>query len=347
MRAAIAIGDDPRSVLEQMKPPAEQSVVTFGVFSEAYITGIEAGWKNQVHRRQWRQSLADHAKPLHDVDVAEIDTQLVLSVLRPIWLTKSETASRVRARIERILDAAKVQGLRPVDSGNPARFRGHLALLLPKQPKSDRGHHPALDWRVAPAFMAKLWKRDALSARALEFTILTAARSGETLGATWSEVDFTANTWTIPGHRMKAGKEHVVPLSKCALMLLETLRPSDPQPNDRIFAVRGTPRSNMAMSALLKRMDYGHITTHGFRSTFRDWAGDETDYPRELAEQALAHDIGNKAERAYRRGKAIEKRRELMEAWAQFLRGSYVTRASSRRADFDPQSSDILYQPAA
>jgi integrase len=190
--------------------------------------------------------------------------------------------------------------------------------------------------------MAKLRERDALSARALEFTILTAARSGETLGATWGEIDFNANTWTIPASRMKSGKEHVVPLSSSTVKLLESLRPNDSRPDDRIFAVRGTPRSNMAMSALLKRMDHGHITTHGFRSTFRDWAGDETDYPRELAEQALAHDIGNKAERAYRRGKAIEKRRELMEAWAQILSGSYV-----RRADFDPHSSTILYQPAA
>jgi integrase len=319
MRQAVALGQDPRSVITPKELPAEKQVVTFGSFAEEYITSIEAGWKNPVHRKQWRQSLRDHAGTLMDLPVDEITTEHVLAVLQSIWLSKPETASRVRGRIERILDAAKARGLRSVDSNNPAQLRGHLAVLLPKQSKLTRGHHAALPREKAPTFMAELRKRPALSARALEFTILTAARSGETLGMTWGEIDLDAKTWTVPAIRMKAGVEHVVPLSSAAVTLLQQMRPSEPLPSDVVFAVKGVARSNMAMAQLLKRMKYPDITTHGFRSTFRDWAGDDTDYPRELIEQALAHTISNKAERAYRRGTAIEKRRELMEKWAKYL----------------------------
>jgi integrase len=328
MREAVALGSDPRAVIAPVAPVAEVRSASFGEFAEEYITSQEAGWRNPVHRRQWRQSLRDHAKSLTDLPIGEIGTDEVLAVLQPIWMTKSETASRVRGRIERILDAAKARGARPVDSTNPAQFRGHLAVLLAKQPKLARGHHAALGWRSAPTFMAELRQREALSARALEFTILTAARSGETLGAEWGEIDLEAGLWTVPAGRMKASVEHVVPLSLAAVTLLKALKTSEPSGSDVVFSVQGARRSNMAMAQLLKRMKYPDITTHGFRSTFRDWAGDATEYPRELIEQALAHTIGNKAERAYRRGKAIDRRRELMEAWAQYLADSPATATS-------------------
>lgn len=318
MRDAIALGHDPRSVLASTSKPAV-TVPTFSEYASTYITSIESGWKNDVHRQQWRSSLRDHAANIADMAIDKVDTDSVLAVLEPIWLTKPETARRVRGRIERVLDAAKVRGLRPLDSVNPATWRGHLAILLPSQSKQERGHHAALPWKEAPAFMKALRKRPAVSARCLEFIILTAARSGEALGATWSEVDLTAKVWTVPASRMKAGKEHVVPLSEAAVAVLKTVRPDEVNGADRIFAVDGTIRSNMAISMLLRRMEYGQVTAHGMRSTFRDWAGETTQFPREVIEHALAHTIANKAERAYRRETAVDRRRELMTQWANFL----------------------------
>jgi integrase len=322
MRETLAVGNNPKAVLAPaVDPVAEMSkIVTFGEFAESYISGVEDGWKSDVHRKQWRSSLRDHASALNDVPITTVDTEAVLAVLRPIWLTKAETAKRVRGRIERILDAAKAHELRPGNTINPAAWRGHLALLLPSQRKVKRGHHAALPYRDAPAFYAKLNERTANAARCLEFTILTATRSGEALGATWAEIDFDAETWTIPASRMKAGQEHVVPLSFGAIDVLKSVMPKAFELTDHVFAVNGATRSNVAMAMLLRRMGYGHVTTHGFRSTFRDWAGDETTFAREIIEQALAHTIQNKAERAYRRGTAIERRRALMEAWATFLR---------------------------
>jgi integrase len=296
-------------------------VVTFGSFADDYIASVEGGWRNAVHRTQWRNSLRDHAGSLRDLPIGEVSTEHVLDVLNPIWLTKAETASRVRGRIEKILAAAKARGLRSRDSANPATWRGHLDVLLPRQSKLARGHHAALPWQDAPAFMAALRTRSALAARCLEFTILTAARSGEALVATWGEIDAKAKIWTVPAERMKAGVQHVVPLSDAALAVIEALRPENPGGGDRVFAIAGAARSNMAMAMLLRRMGRTDVTVHGFRSTFRDWAGDGTNFPRELIEQALAHTIQNKAERAYRRGTAIERRRELMEAWATYLQG--------------------------
>lgn len=320
MREAIAIGTDPRHVLQPVSEVAT-APVRFGEFADEYVASIEAGWKNEVHRQQWRQSLRDHAAPLREKPIAEIGTEDVLSVLRPIWMTKAETAKRLRGRIERILDAAKAQGLRPRDAMNPAVFRGHLALLLPTQSKLARGHHSALPWKELPGFMSLLRAREALAARCLEFVILTACRSGEGLGATWGEIDFEHRLWTVPAARMKAAVEHQVPLSATVMSLLEALRSDQPKLNVPIFAVGGAARSNMAMAMLLRRMGRNDITTHGFRSTFRDWAGDATNYPRELIEQALAHTIQNKAERAYRRGTAVEKRREMMERWSTYCNG--------------------------
>ncbi|MBV9841340.1 MAG: integrase arm-type DNA-binding domain-containing protein [Sphingomonadaceae bacterium] len=320
MREAIATGGEPRAVLAPKASNQASPITTFGTFADAYIESIEGGWKNEIHRRQWRTSLRDHAASLKDKPIAEIGTEDVLAVLQPIWLSKPETASRVRGRIERILAAAKARSLRPIEAQNPALWKGHLEMLLPRRPKLVRGHHGALPWRDAPMFIAKLRQRSALAARALEFTILTAARSGEVLGATWGEIDFEQKLWTVPAKRMKAGAEHVVPLARAAIDILLALCPEEPEDDQRIFAVGGAQRSNMAMAMLLRRMGVT-VTTHGMRSTFRDWAGDATEFPRDLIEQALAHTISNKAERAYRRGAAIERRRPLMEDWAKFLGG--------------------------
>lgn len=319
MREAIAVGTNPKNVLAPPTPAEAKKVTTFADFADTHISGVEDGWKNEIHRKQWRSSLRDHAASLSNLPIDAIDTDAVMAALQPIWLTKAETAKRVRGRIEKILDAAKIRGLRPRDAINPAAWRGHLALLLPSQSKLERGHHAALAYKEAPAFFAKLKARPAVAARCLEFTILTAARSSEALGATWGEMDPDAETWTVPASRMKAGIEHVVPLSSGAVELLKSMIPEQYKLDDPIFAVSGAARSNMAMAMLLRRMNYGHVTTHGFRSTFRDWAGDETAFPREVIEQALAHTIQNKAERAYRRGTAIERRRELMEAWSKYL----------------------------
>jgi len=329
MREAVATGKNPRAVIEKLAPPEPPSAPTFGTFAEEYIKSVESGWRNPVHRHQWRQTLRDHASCLTDIPIDQVDTDDVLAALQPIWLTRAETAKRVRGRIERILDAAKVRGHRSRDAVNPATWRGHLALLLPQQSKLARGHHAALPWGDAPAFMTSLRKRDAGAAQCLEFLILTAARSGEALGATWSEIDLDKAIWTIPPSRMKAGAEHCVPLPRSALSLLIDIRPKKLAPAQLVFAVKGTARSNMAMAMLLRRMDFGHVTVHGFRSTFRDWAGDATNFPRELVEQAIAHTIHNKAERAYRRGTAIERRRALMQSWDDYLFGKQMSEAKA------------------
>lgn len=319
MREKKATGGNPRDVLTPAVVAAMPRTPTFGEFAEQYIASMEDGWKSPVHRQQWRSSLRDHASSLNELQVDSIGTEHVLALLRPIWLAKPETAKRVRGRIERVLDAAKARGHRSQDAMNPAVWRGHLSVLLPPPSKLARGHHAALPWREAPAFMAELRSRPALAARCLEFVILTAARSGEALGAVWGEVDLDAALWTVPKERMKAGAEHLVPLSTAAVELLTRLRPDRWTADQRIFSVAGAARSNMAMAMLLRRMGRGEVTTHGFRSTFRDWAGDRTEYARELIEQALAHTIQSKAERAYRRETAVDRRRKLMEDWAAYL----------------------------
>ena len=263
------------------------------------------------------QSLVTHAATLWPLAIDRIATEHVLATLQPIWLVKAETASRVRGRIERILDAARVKGLRSGE--NPAAWRGHLELLLPKQTQIKVKHHPAMPLDQLPGFMADLASRPAVAARALEFTILTAARSGETRGMTWSEIDFDGQIWTVPAERMKAGLDHQVPLSDAVMAILKSVVPSDPRPEKIVFpAPRGGQMSDMALSALLKRMGRTNVTVHGFRSTFRDWAGEATDFSREDAEMALAHTIASATERAYRRGRALEKRRAMMAAWATY-----------------------------
>ncbi|MXP29817.1 tyrosine-type recombinase/integrase [Porphyrobacter algicida] len=315
-RQEILEGRDPR---EARKASAEQAapIVTFGKFAMEFLDGIEDGFKNRKHRQQWRNTLKTYAASLFDVPIDAITTDQVLAVLQPIWLTKPETASRVRGRIERILDAAKVKGLRSGE--NPARGRGHLSLLLPTHSKQRVKHHPALPFAQMASFMAKLRTRDAMAAKALEFTILTAARSGETRGMTWGEVDLNAKVWTVPASRMKAGVEHQVPLSDPAVTLLNAVATEKDARDDIIFyAPRGGALSDMSMLQLLKRMGHGDITVHGFRSAFRDWAGEKTAFDRETVELALAHTIGSSTERAYRRGRALEKRRDLMAEWAVF-----------------------------
>jgi integrase len=323
-RELVLEGNDPKAArrqakaLEPAKPP-----ITFGEFALEWLDSIEDGFKNSKHRQQWRNTLTTYAALLWPLAMGEVTTPHVLAVLQPIWLTKAETASRVRGRIERVLDAAKAKGLRSGE--NPAAWRGNLDLLLPKQTHIQVRHHPALPYAEIETFMKKLRQRPAIAARALEFTILTAARSGEVRGMTWGEVDLEEMIWTVPGERMKAGVTHRVPLSDAAAVILEAIRPEEVPPDTIVFlAPRGGEMSDMAMLQLLKRMERGDITVHGFRSTFRDWVGEETEFAREEAEMALAHTIESATERAYRRGDGLEKRRRLMDAWADYCAGVVI-----------------------
>ena len=289
--------------------------MTFQQCAERYIEAHKAGWKNVKHGDQWAATLATYVYPLlGDLSVQVIDTALVMKALAPIWTTKTETASRVRGRIESILDWATTSGFRQGE--NPARWRGHLDNLLPKKGKVQKvEHHPALPYADMGAFMAALRGQDGIAARALEYTILTAARTGEVIGARWEEIDLPGAVWTVPPNRMKAGKEHRIPLSLRAVAIVQAMQGVG---GEFVFpgGKKGRPLSNMAMLALLKRMDRGDLTAHGFRSSFRDWAAECTDVPHEVCEMALAHTIGNKAEAAYRRGDLFDKRRALMEAWS-------------------------------
>lgn len=300
-----------------VEPELVRRVPTFGEVAEAFMDERAGGWRNAKHRQQWRNTLTTYAANLWGKAVDEIDTPDVLAALRPIWREKPETATRVRGRVERILDAAKVEGHR--EGENPARWRGHLEHALPKAGKLTRGHHPALPYAEVPAFVAALRSRVADSARALEFIILTAARSGEVRGMRANEVDMEAAVWSVPAERMKAGRPHRVPLPRAALDLLAP-RLSAIGPTDYVFTNRrGGMLSDMVFEALYRRAKIEGITTHGFRSSFRDWAGDETEFPREVIEAALAHLVGDEVELAYRRGDALEKRRQLMDLWASFV----------------------------
>jgi integrase len=317
-RAHVRGGRDPIAERDRVRQAAN-GVPTFGEMADQLIEGIEHGFRNEKHRAQWRMTLAEYAKPLRPKPVDVITTEDVLACLKPIWQTKAETASRVRSRIERVLDAAKAKGYRTAE--NPARWRGHLDSLLPKRQKLARGHHAAMPFTDVPEFLIQLRDIDGVAARALEFAVLTAARSGEVLGARWSEFDLEAKVWTVPAARMKAGREHRVPLSDRAVAIMEAM--GTVRSGDFVFpgAKRGRPLSVMALAMTMRRMSVEY-TVHGFRSAFRDWAGERTHFPREVAEAALAHVVGDETERAYRRGDALEKRRELMNAWAKFCDGS-------------------------
>lgn len=291
---------------------------TFRDVSAEFIELKGSGWRNPKHRQQWTNTLRDYAKPIMDMPVEKITTVDVLACLKTIWTTKPETASRVRMRIENVLDAAKAQGYRTGE--NPAAWKGNLAHLLPPPSKLTRGHQRALDFRKAPTFMKVLRRRAGVAAKALEFTVLNAVRTSETLGAVWPEIDWEACVWNVPGTRTKTAKLLRVALSDDAISILRQMRELD---SDWIFpnAGRDGPLCVNAMSSVLKRMGMdAEATVHGFRSTFSDWAGETTDFPRDIVEMALGHRIGNAVERAYRRGDALDRRRALMDAWQRHLR---------------------------
>jgi len=292
--------------------------MTFRQAAERYIASKEMEWKNEKHGWQWTQTLEKHAYPvLGDISVADIDEPLVLKVLEPIWPTIPETASRLRGRIEAVLGWATVHGHREGD--NPARWRNHLDKALSSPVKVKRGvkHHAALPFADVPAFMIELREKSYISAQALEFTILTAARTGEVIGAVWDEIDLDAKVWTIPAARMKGAREHRIPLSARAVEILKAAPREKDNAHVFIGGKAGTGLSNMAMIKLLRSMREG-MTVHGFRSAFRDWCGECTKFPREIAEAALAHALESKVEAAYRRGDALLKRRTLMDAWARY-----------------------------
>jgi integrase len=314
-RNEVANGRDPIEARDAGRR-ASKGRKTFGECALALIATKQSEWRNSRHRQQWRVTLETYCAPILAMPVQDIGTEAVLSVLRPLWQTRAETASRLRGRIEAVLDAAKAQGLR--NGENPARWRGHLSHILPRRQKLSRGHFAALPYSQVPGFMARLRERETIAAMALEFLVLTAARSGEVLGARWPEIDSESKVWTLPANRTKAGREHRVPLCDQAVTIIERLAPM--RMSEFVFPGQrtGKPLSHVVMAKVLDRMGVEGATVHGFRSAFRDWAGNETHFARELAEAALAHVIGDKAEQAYRRSDALEKRRALMEAWAAY-----------------------------
>ena len=327
-------GIDPIDVRKKTRDQARldaASTLTFKDAASSYIDAHRAGWRNPKHIWQWGATLTTYANPIiGDLSLHLIDTALVLKVLEPIWPTKPETASRLRGRIEAVLDWATVRGYRKGD--NPARWRGHLSKLLPARSKVRKvKHHTALPYAELPDFMVTLRGQGGIAARALEFTILTAARTGEVIGATWDEICEAEKVWIVPGNRMKAGKEHRVPLSNPALAILKELKSNGNAGEGFVFhgAKRGKPLSNTAMIAVLRRMGRGDLTVHGFRSSFRDWVAERTNFPGEVAEMALAHTVSDKVEAAYRRGDLFERRRRIMTEWATFCAASTQARPTS------------------
>ncbi|MER9763120.1 integrase arm-type DNA-binding domain-containing protein [Mesorhizobium sp. M0138] len=320
-RLKLLDADDPiekRKAERLEKLAASATALTFKEAAEAYIKAHRSGWKNIKHAAQWKATLEAYAYPVFgELAVGRVDVGLVLKALEAIWTTKPETATRVRGRIESILDWATARGYRHGD--NPARWRGHLDKLLPARSKVAKvKHHAALPYAEIGAFVADVRQMEGTSPKALEFAILTATRTGEVVGARWQEIDTDNALWTIPGDRMKAGKEHRVPLSDRALAILDSL-PRE-KGNDAVFIgdKGGKALSNMALLMTLRRMDRDDLTTHGFRSTFRDWAAEQTAFPNEMLEMALAHTVSDKTEAAYRRGDLMEKRRRLMADWAAY-----------------------------
>jgi len=318
-RDKIREGVDPVAERKAARSALQASVaasITFELAAKRYIESHEAGWRNVKHAQQWRNTLETYAYPkLGRTLVGDVSLPQVLAVLEPIWTTKTETASRLRGRLEQILDWAAVRGYRRGD--NPARWKGTLDKLLPKPGKvASSEHHAAIAVADVGAFMKRLRAHEGIGARALEFAILTAARSGEVRGASWAEINLDDAYWTIPGERMKAGKPHRVPLSAPAVRLLRSLPRVRGQ--ELVFpAPRGGQLSDMTLTQLMRRMEVDAVP-HGFRSTFRDWAGERTNYPREVAEMALAHRVGDATEASYWRGDLFDKRRKMMDEWARF-----------------------------
>lgn len=295
---------------------ANKRIPTFGEMADQFIASMAPSWRNEKHLYQWTATLRDYAAPLRSLPVNEITVEHVVAVLKPHWEKRPETAGRLRGRIERVLNAAKAAGHRAGE--NPAAWRGHLENLLPARPRLSRGHHPAMPFAQVSGFIADLRQREGVAALALEFLILTAGRSGEVRGARWAEIDQTSKVWIIPALRMKAGHEHRVPLVPRANAILETMAKLGTEGLVFPGLKRGEPLSDMTLLAVLKRMKLGHLTVHGFRSSFKDWCTETTGFPNELSEAALAHITGSAVERAYRRGDQLDRRRELMAAWAKF-----------------------------
>jgi integrase len=327
VRLLLSDGHDPlthRQEEEARRVAAEKLAaarsMTFDKCTEAYIGAHEAGWKNEKHRQQWRNTLTTYVSPVFgSIPVQDVDIDLILKVIEPLWSVKTETARRLRGRVEVILDWAKVRGYRSGE--NPARWRGHLDHLLPARTKVRRvKHHAALPYSGVGAFMKDLRGMEATSAAALEFLILTVARTSEVIGARWLEINLKDRIWIVPAVRMKNGREHRVPLSPAAIAVLNRISGSK---DGYVFAGQspGAPLSNMALLMLLGRMNRGDITAHGFRSTFRDWAAERTNFASEVVEMALAHVVEDKTEAAYRRGDLFDKRRRLMNIWADYCAG--------------------------
>lgn len=318
LRGILRNGKDPKAERDAQRAAAKAAAarsITFDQACASLIATRKAEWKNAKHADQWANTLATYASPtIGSVPVADVDLAMVKRVLDPIWTEKNETASRVRQRIEAVLNWATVSGYREGD--NPARWRGHLDHLLPNPAKIQaKEHHAALPYAKVPAFISALKVQAGVAARALEFTILTAARTGEVIGARWEEFDLDRQIWTIPAARMKAGKEHTVPLSPRALAIIKVMQKTKEGPFVFPGGKAKTPLSNMAMNATLRRMKVSDVTVHGFRSSFRDWAGESTNHHREVVEHALAHQLKDKAEAAYHRSTLLEKRRKLMQDW--------------------------------
>ena len=313
---------DARNAQRNEKKLEAAKSITFDACAAAYIDAHQTGWRNAKHRDQWRNTLKSYASPVFgSLPAQTVDVGLVMKALEPIRTTKPETASRLRGRIEAVLGWATVRGYRKGD--NASRWRGHLDKLLPARSKVRKvEHHTALPYVELVDFVTALRGHEGIAARALEFLILTAARTGEVIGARWDEIDLKGKIWIVPAARMKAGREHRVPLSAAAVAILGGVK--ECRESDFVFpgGKKGKPLSNMAMLAVLKRMGRGDLTAHGFRSSFRDWAAERTNFPREVAEMALAHVVDDKVAAAYRRGDLFEKRRQLMEAWARFCGAS-------------------------
>lgn len=332
LNAVVKNGIDPLAKRDEEEAARKAATIaalakskTFREVAALYVAAHEAGWRNEKHRDQWIRTLETYAYPhMGNAPVGDVTTAHVMAALEPIWRVTPETATRVRGRIEAVLNYAKARGWR--DGENPALWRGHLANLLPARSKIARvQHHAALPWQGIAPFMTKVRQQTSLAAHALELTILTAARSGEVLGANWGEFDLETGLWIVPAERMKAGREHRIPLSGPTLVLLKKLLPlRRREEGDWLFPGnrKGRPLSNMSMEMLLRRMKRDDITVHGMRSTFRDWVAEATNHAREVAEMALAHTLSDKVEAAYRRGDLMEKRRRLMEEWGAFCDGA-------------------------
>lgn len=315
-RKIVASGNNPIEVRKNLQGP-QIKIKTFGMVAEELISSKEKGWRNNKHRNQWVVSLREHCASISDKSVCDLTTADVMNVLRTRWSRTPETAYRLRGRIESVIDAARAYGYISQNAANPARWHGHLDKLLTRPQKLAREHHAALPYTEVPRFISRLQQNKSCVALALELTILCATRTNETLGSRWDEIDFSQRLWSIPKERMKAGRAHRIPLTSRALEILEYMAAH--KKSDYIFPgiFPDHPLSNQSMRSLLNRMKIENATVHGFRSSFRDWCGNETDFSREIAESALAHVVSG-IEGDYRRSDALEKRRQLMRAWGRY-----------------------------